>query len=41
MRQSTGCFPALLVLLGTAATAAHAADDLVLRDLASKSPKKL
>lgn len=38
MRQSTGWFPALLVLPWTAATAAHA-DDPVLRDLESKNGK--
>ena len=40
MRLPTHRIPVLLVLLGAAATAAHA-QDMVLRDLESKSPKKL
>ena len=40
MRLPTEWMPALLVSLGLAATAAHA-QDMVLRDLESKNPKKL
>jgi len=40
MRLPTHWMPVLLVSLGAAATAAHA-QDMVLRDLESKSPKKL